>query len=808
MSRNTFGIVLWNWSSRSGRGRAPRSRRSDTRRLRPGLLALEGRVLLSSSPTIYTVTDTSDNLGDTGSLRYAITQANANTNPAGSEITFDPTDFATPQTITLTKSLELAEKDGPEVIDGPTVGFAISGNNAVEVFTVDSGVKATLSGLTIENGNEPGATGEGGGLNNEGTTTLTNCTITGNVAGDHGGGLYNGGKATLTLTDCTVSNNYAGGGGGLDNSSTGTPGLTLTDCTISGNVAGDHGGALDNGLGANLALNNCTINGNAANTSGGPGGLNNFGTATLTDTIVAGNTNADGASAIGGTVHVTGTYNLIGKGGSGGLTGSTNQVNVADAGLAPLGYYGGPTQTIPLLPGSAAIGKGTQLKGVTTDQRGFSVDNPIDIGAFQVQNGNLVVSTTTDGGGAPSGKLDLRTAVKLANLATVATTITFDSTAFATPETITLDGSQLGLVNQSASETIVGPAAGVTISGGGLSGVFHVGPNVTASLSRLTITDGYESGATGNGGGIYNEGKSLTLTDCTISANTAGNNGGGLDNVGTANLTLIDCTISGNTADNNGGGLENDSTANHALALTACTISGNYADGFGGGLFNNGAAALNDTIVAGNARSAGASDIHNDGTISGSYNLIGIGFSDGTISGGNNITLANLSTLGLAPLGPYGGPTETMALLPGSAAIGKGVAVSGVTSDQRGFNLDSPTDIGAFQTQPGLVVNTTIDGTNAPSGDLSLRQAVNIADAVARRSGQGRADQLRHEDRLRLTSDDHADDGPTRAEQHERRGDDHRHAGGRDHQRRRPEPGLRDRQRCHGDSHGPDDHRR
>ena len=55
-----------------------------------------------------------------------------------------------------------------------------------------------------------------------------------------------------------------------------------------------------------------------------------------------------------------------------------------------------------------------------------------------------------------------------------------------------------------------------------------------------------------------------------------------------------------------------------------------------------------------------------------------------------NIVLTSLADLGLAPLGDYGGPTQTMALLPGSPAIGAGIAVSGVTTDQRGLPLDSP----------------------------------------------------------------------------------------------------------------------
>ena len=45
--------------------------------------------------------------------------------------------------------------------------------------------------------------------------------------------------------------------------------------------------------------------------------------------------------------------------------------------------------------------------------------------------------------------------------------ITFSSTVFATPQTITLTGNQLQLSNTSQTETITGPAAGVTVSGMG-----------------------------------------------------------------------------------------------------------------------------------------------------------------------------------------------------------------------------------------------------------------------------------------------------------------------------------------------------
>ena len=103
----------------SRRGSFTRPRRGRQPRL---VEALEDRLLLSGSPTIFTVNSTDNGTtgtGDSGTLPYAIGLANANTNTAGSEIQFDPTVFATPQTITLASTLVLSETAGTEVIDGP-----------------------------------------------------------------------------------------------------------------------------------------------------------------------------------------------------------------------------------------------------------------------------------------------------------------------------------------------------------------------------------------------------------------------------------------------------------------------------------------------------------------------------------------------------------------------------------------------------------------------------------------------------------------------------------------------------------------
>jgi hypothetical protein len=90
-------------------------------------------------------------------------------------------------------------------------------------------------------------------------------------------------------------------------------------------------------------------------------------------------------------------------------------------------------------------------------------------------------------------------------------------------------------------------------------------------------------------------------------------------------------------------------------------------------------------------------------TRQGGYNLIGN--TAGSYGWGTN-DLLNVTNPGLVGLGDYGGPTKTVALASNSPAIGKGTAVDNpvtnkpLTTDQRGFRLDTPNpDIGAYQFQ-------------------------------------------------------------------------------------------------------------
>jgi CSLREA domain-containing protein len=413
----------------------------------------------------------------------------------------------------------------------------------------------------------------------------------------------------------------------------------------------------------------------------------------------------------------------------------------------------------------------------------FTITSPGDtLTATAVVAGGYVVNTTQDTTSSTGGKTSLRAAILAANTASGNITITFDPTVFATLQTITLTLGELDLTKTNGTETIIGPAAGVNVSGGGASRVFQVEGGVNASISKMTITGGKTTSIGGGldnlgtttltsctisgnsatyGGGIMNDGGTTKLTNCTISGNSATgslySNGGGLENFqGTA--TLTNCTVSSNSAAQYGGGIFADSgttaLANCTISgnsgyygggmavgpfgagkLTNCTFSGNSAQ-FGGGLFvatyltfygsYDGSAALTNCTVSGNSSFAGGG-LYNQGVLnvgntivarnsasyggpdawgilgiitSAGHNLVGVtNGSSGWIGSDLKGTAASPLNPLLAPLGNYGGPTRTMALLPGSPAIDAGASAGAPTTDQRGLGRVGAVDIGAFESQ-------------------------------------------------------------------------------------------------------------
>jgi CSLREA domain-containing protein len=267
-------------------------------------------------------------------------------------------------------------------------------------------------------GNSAAAFGDdqGGGIYNAGNLTLTGVTVSGNTIGgsgnDWGAGIFNG--DTLLMIGCAVSGNTAGGssideGGGILNAGT----ATIINTTVAGNTASgsspDYGGGINNRTDSTLNLINCTVSGNSvkdgANDQGG--GVFNLGTATLRNTIVAGNTASLAKPDLAGILTSLG-HNIIGDTSGATITQQTGDLfdaNATPLNLGALANNGGPTQTMKLNTGSVAIDAGddcvadvahcsdANLPQLTTDQRGAGFPRKqdgnsdstvtVDIGAYE-----------------------------------------------------------------------------------------------------------------------------------------------------------------------------------------------------------------------------------------------------------------------------------------------------------------------------------------------------------------------------------------------------------------------------------------
>ena len=250
-----------------------------------------------------------------------------------------------------------------------------------------------------------------------------------------------------------------------------------------------------------------------------------------------------------------------------------------------------------------------------------------------------------------------------------------------------------------------------TASGGG---IYNSGELI---ISNSTISENHAGSycnatpCSAVGGGIYNAGTHMAIENSTLTGNSAGTacstsipcrvGVGGAFYTSGATVTLNNSTITGNSAyrcsgtcGGTGGAIVN---GFGTFAMDNSTVSGNSA----GGIVNGGTATLQNSIVGNNA------GINCSGTItSHGYNLS----SDDTCKLDGRGDLNNHDPL-LGPLQNNGGPTETMALLPGSPAIDAGNP-SGCTdgqghllrTDQRGMPRPDREDIvgcdiGAYERQ-------------------------------------------------------------------------------------------------------------
>ncbi len=515
----------------------------------------------------------------------------------------------------------------------------------------------TIAGSTVA---DSSALVGGGVFNYAGPLTITASTISNNSARDFfGGGLFNW-DGTATVLNSTVSNNIADGeGAGLYNFS-GT--LSLVNSTVTGNRADADGDAV--GLGGGIAaadnattktiLNNSIVAGNVRGTGSTPDDIS-FTSGSNVDTTNSFNNLIGDPATAGGLAHgVNG--NIVGDG-------SGSLLPISDVLDTTLRNNGGRTLTHALVSGSAALNAGDNTRArdpgidgipgnmddgavFTTDQRGvpfLRMISGVDIGSFEFHPINLVVDITADedDGNYDAGDLSLREAIKLTNLIVGANTIMFDPMVFATPQTITLAGTELPTITDDLTIAGLG-ATQLAVSGNNQSRVFNIKAGMV-SISGLSITNG----SSDFGGGVRIQNGNVVLANCTLAGNSA-IGGGGLYKDAPGTTTLINCTLDGNSAASFGAGIVNRGT----MMLTDCILSGNSTT-YGGGLVNSGFMTLANSTLLGNSAYYGGGIFNDPGsrliltnsTLSNNSAYLGGGISNyysGTATL-NNCTLSNNS---------------------------------------------------------------------------------------------------------------------------------------------------------------------
>jgi uncharacterized repeat protein (TIGR01451 family) len=334
-------------------------------------------------------------------------------------------------------------------------------------------------------------------------------------------------------------------------------------------------------------------------------------------------------------------------------------------------------------------------------------------GTCSLRQAIIAANTDTATGGCAAGS----GADAIVFSANVVGTITLDATLGHLPE-ITEDLAITGPTSLSTLLTIDATAVSnaTTI---GPRAVISIGQGVVATIENLKITGG--RGAPG--GGILNQGNSLTLKrvvvegnssithaggiynalnlilhmeDVIVRGNTApitptnvssGGAGGGIVNAGT--MTMIRSTVSGNSA-LVGGGIFNGGEAGQQgnLTMINVTISGNVAGGSGGGIYNTihptnptGKSTINMTHVTLDQNSANVGGgIHNYGNLNIKNSIVANSGSGGNcVNTGGTFTFnavgANLATDGSCG----GGFTQVPSMGPGGLNLGSLTNNGGLT---------------------------------------------------------------------------------------------------------------------------------
>lgn len=417
-----------------------------------------------------------------------------------------------------------------------------------------------------------------------GSLTMSGVTVSDGQGVTQGGNILNAG--TLTVTNVTVTANHptalfvqinTSQGGGIYNSGTL---IVDTGSVISGNstISSGSGGGIYNANGAVTLKNGASVTTNTAATGGG---IYSTGAAAtlqvLSGTTVSSNLAGQSGAGIANASGSTATIDAS-------AVGPSNSASAGGGGIANTGATLTVQNTSHIDSNAATNGGG----GITNADGAVTIDG-------STVNGN---TAGTDGAGPVGAGIFSSGATSV---------LTIRNSSQVSNNTAT-HGDGGGILNFQGTVALTG-----------------------STVSNNHAPDG--SSGSGSGAGICNCNSgvagtvgTLTLTNITLSGNTAAMDGGGIHSDLGGTVTLTGGSVTGNTAGRDGGGIHSDGAI---VSLTGTTMTGNSTTaGRGGGIFQNGGSLTVDSSTIGGS---GASKNSANGTGS----IQGLGGGIFAVSGSN-----------------------------------------------------------------------------------------------------------------------------------------------------------------------------
>lgn len=610
----------------------------------------------------HVVEVSNDNNSGDGSLRDAIADANP-----GEVVTFA---LPLPATIALTSGpIELTKN---VTITGPgSSEVTVTSQAASQIFIVDPGVTAKISGITLAAAAVSSTSPDGGAIYNAGVLTLASDVISSSKAlsafrrnfvryqprrlrfdprpRSRGARPPRHPRAEAPPRPHVVS---PASGGGVYNAGS----LTIADSTLSGNSVGEgNGGAVYNAAGKNLVVVRSVLVGN----SGGIGGaIDNEGTATLRSDSFSGNAGwpgagspSSGAWGYGGAVYSGGNLTIIDSTFSRNVAGGASQESTGVGGA--IAQYAGMLTVSGCAFTRNVAGGGTDGSwgyggaifyggnGLSVSSASFSKN---EAGGDAFGYGGAVFSTSGltssanafshnsaagsgSGGYAYAGAIYSQGAVTLNNDTYNGNSAAGGGSGYGYAGAV--DGESDSTIKDTSftNNAVSAGSAGTSIGGAVfVNGGSSNWTNATFTGNAANAGNG-RSYAAGGGAALY---ASTTITSSTFSSNSASvTSGSPIAAVGGAVAVeegpfFLTGTLSDNSATTQGGAIWVDDAAsitNSAISLNQVTSLVYPNDGGGGiyisfgGVLTVAASTINGNSASGKSASAGGGGMFNAGTL-------------------------------------------------------------------------------------------------------------------------------------------------------------------------------------------------